>query len=301
MRLVCIRGSAMFRQKIINILLKGGCMRFFDGMVSAAVVCAAALMVNADVIEPGHHVIDRCVTITGLEQFPDIALIGAYDGPMVGGVERYLIKEDSCLYKGYKFNRFFIFWAEKSFLESNAIETLPLEQYISSNLAKRKKTFVRVAPLGLLSDAIVLNGDMVPDENPVVSEHITYRLIPGIGVNAVALSMVEKVTTDTNGLENREVFEPVVNVVGQSGRRHFGSAEMAARFSCGTLIFTPGFNGRVEADIIDCRGREVASFTRECNCASTYMVPVSSLSAGIYWLRMKSAEGVFTLPISPLK
>jgi|GEM_PF-1686944 len=276
-------------------------MRFFNCIASAVVVCAAAFIVNADVIEPGHHVIDRCVTITGLEQFPDVALIGAYDGPMVDGLERYLVREDSCLYKGYKFNSFYLFWAGKSYLESNALEDLPLEQYIPSELAKRKTAFVSEPPFGLLSDEIVLNGEMVPDENPVVSEHVTYKAMPRIGAGALGLFMVEKVTTDTNGYENREVFEPVVNVYGQSGRRHPESAKMAARFSCGTLIFTPGFNGRVEADIIDCRGREVASFARECLCANTYMVPVSSLSAGIYWLRVKSADGVFTLPVSPLR
>lgn len=69
--------------------------------------------VSADVIPPNSHLLNRCVKVVNLDEFPDVALIGYYTGPMLDKYKTYEIENNECLTKGYKFNTLSIYWNKK--------------------------------------------------------------------------------------------------------------------------------------------------------------------------------------------
>lgn len=107
--------------------------------------------VSADVIPGNSHPLDRCVRVVNLNDFPDVALIGYYTGPMVDDYEIYPIENNQCLTKGYKFNTLRVYWNTKE----NATD-------IDSNK--------------LLLEDIESFGGYVDNKNPLFKEHIEYSL-----------------------------------------------------------------------------------------------------------------------------
>lgn len=68
---------------------------------------------SADVILPGTHYIDLCAKVVNLDSFPNIVLIGKTSGPMAGGDGISLVKNNTCISKGYKFNSLDLYWNTK--------------------------------------------------------------------------------------------------------------------------------------------------------------------------------------------
>jgi hypothetical protein len=78
-------------------------------------------------------------------------LIGYLTGPTVQPNETYLVKNNECLTKGYKFNSLRIYWNTPD--KPNVIN-----------------------PDNLLTDQIEPYGHAVSEENPVIREEIDYSL-----------------------------------------------------------------------------------------------------------------------------
>ncbi|MBN1578895.1 MAG: hypothetical protein JW913_20205 [Chitinispirillaceae bacterium] len=265
-------------------------MHLKKGVVAGSIVLAFFMMVGADVIIPNTHVVERCVTIANGEEFPDIALVGAYTGPSGQTIMRYLVKTDSCLTKGtYKLNRFYLFWVAKSYLESQGLENLPLADYLSAIPAKKRSTGEVDVPMGIIPVQIEPLGATVPDSDPLVSERLLYKLTTNSGSSGINVYLAEKVTVDKDGSEKRETFDPV-GITSRPESARAASLNMNARLGRGYLTFSPGFSGTVSADLIDCHGRPAVRFSRECRSGCTYLVQTTNLSAGIYWLRVKSGN-----------
>lgn len=83
--------------------------------------------VSADLITPGYK--PGCTRIIGLDKYPDVYVIGYVDVTLVGDKsERYIVKENRCLTKGYKFNSFKVLLAPKDYVDSVGIGNLELSR-----------------------------------------------------------------------------------------------------------------------------------------------------------------------------
>jgi hypothetical protein len=259
---------------------------------------AVALTVSADVIDPNYHPVTRCVVIDNGNEFPDIAIVGAYMGTgVVKTIERYIVNADSCLTKGYKFNSFYLFWVGKAYLESQGLANLPLADFLPSISAKRLATTGTALPMGLIPVQIEPFGGTVPDTNPVVKERLVYRLTAGGDDETVSLFLAQKTTYDKDGNEKQEVYTTAISM-GRERTIGVETANLHVKLSHGCLVVTPGFTGSATAELINCQGRAVSRFSRECHAGATYVVPSAGLSAGIYWLRMNAGGATMNVKLS---
>ncbi|MBN1576189.1 MAG: hypothetical protein JW913_06555 [Chitinispirillaceae bacterium] len=264
-------------------------------------VLSIAVAAAADVVLPDYHTVERCVKIADLDNFPDIAIVGAYTAlGSIENVERYLVTADSCLTKGTAFNALFLFWVEKNYLESTGLANLPLADYMPYP-AKRKIASGAAAPIGLIPEAIEPYGATVPDSNLTVKESLVYKLIATSSAEGVTVYLAEKVTVDKNGGETRNTYNPPVNTV-LMPRKGTGIAFPAdARLLNGYMLLTPGFNATVKGVVIDCRGRAVLRFTRACRAGATYLIPSAGLAAGVYRLQISTTGKTTVLPLNFFK
>lgn len=247
---------------------------------------------------PGQHPIDRCITITNLEEFPDIAFVGGYvPVSNTQNVERYIVKPDSCLTKGYKFNRFYLFWVMQSYLDEQGLENLPLKSLLPLP-AKRQASIEASPQVGLISLEVDPYGGTLPDSNPIVREQLHYAVYTSDKINNFQIRLIGKITTDTAGKETLTTMPPVAirNISHQKApvATTFGTAMLIS----GRLDFTAHFDGSLTAQLIDCNGRTVAQLSRECHAGSTYSALAPGLSAGIYWLRLTHNGVRQTLPLN---
>lgn len=130
---------------------------------------ASGTVALADMIPSDHHYVSRCVKIDNLSDVSDVVLIGAIQ-PVFGGqgIESYVIQEDQCLHKGYKFNGFFVLWVRPTYLQQIGLDNLPIAECLRGAPPH--------ASMGILSDEIEPVGPTVPDSNPLLSEELTYSL-----------------------------------------------------------------------------------------------------------------------------
>ena len=119
---------------------------------------------SADVPPENSHPLDRCVKIVNLNEFPNIILIGYSTGPTIDTYEAYQIENNKCLDKGYKFNKFSIYWATKEKFNSIDLKNLTL------NNAKTP------TDITLLLENIETDGGYVEKSNPLIKEDIEYSL-----------------------------------------------------------------------------------------------------------------------------
>ena len=107
----------------------------------------------ADVMPPNSHLLNRCAKIVNLSSFPEIVLIGNITGPTVeNNNETFLIEEDQCLDKGYKFNTLSIYWNTKA----------------------NPTTLV---PKNLLIESMPTWGGYIDNKNPLIGEVFEYSII----------------------------------------------------------------------------------------------------------------------------
>lgn len=263
------------------------------------VVSSAGSAIHADIIPPDHHPVARCITVTNLDAFPDIVLVGGYV-PVSNAqhVERYIVKPDSCLTMGYKFNRFYLFWVLRSYLDEQGVENLPLKSLLPLP-AKRQATIVTTPQIGLISPAVNPYGGTLPDANPVVREQLHYQLYTNNENGNFLIHLIEKITTDTAGKETRTTMPPVAihNTLPHKTPAATTTA-FTARLTSGRLDVTAHFDGSLKAQLIDCNGRTITQLTRGCHAGSTYSTLAPELSAGMYWLRLTHNGARLTLPLN---
>ena len=68
----------------------------------------------------------------------------------------------------------------------------------------------------------------------------------------------------------------------------------------GYVAFSTDFRGPLTASIIDCAGRTVRSETFACQPGPTYVFSYGNLRAGIYWVRMRTPNGVFSAMVGKI-
>lgn len=84
---------------------------------TAMILTLAPSMALADIPMSNSHLIDKCVEIANLDQFPDMVLVGYVTGPELGETTNkynaFQIENNKCLDKGYKFNSLDVYWITK--------------------------------------------------------------------------------------------------------------------------------------------------------------------------------------------
>jgi hypothetical protein len=159
---------------------------FFYTLFFSAFVLFFSSTVSADVIPPNSHLLNRCVKVINLNEFPDIVLIGYYTGPMVQNYETYQIKNNECWTKGYKFNSLKIYWNTKD--KANSID-----------------------PNNLLLDNVEPYGGYVNQSNPLVKENIEYS-IAGFSGGKLVLYKSKQTSEYNNGTSAKvETFASPLN------------------------------------------------------------------------------------------
>jgi len=250
------------------------------------------LQVTGDVISPNFHLVDRCVVLKNGAQFPDITIIGAY-GKGSSNLTRYIVEDNICLTKGLKFNKFYLFWVEKSYLQETGIDELPLEDMVKNVLAKKQFIAQRI---GLISSSIEPYGGQVPDSNPLKSEKIEYSLVSKDGINAV---ITAKSSIDVNGLEKKENF-PIttgIKIPNDLNNKANNGIMLNAYQMNGVLFINTSLNGKVTGEILDLGGRTVQKFTRNIDLGKQYSVSCNGIAPGVYWLNIKSNSNTASVKI----
>ena len=92
-----------------------------------AIFFMSTLPVDADIMPPGMKGINRCVKITNLNDFPDVAFVGYIKGPVIQCENPYIIKSDECLTQFYKANDLTIYAIEKDYLAAKGLENIDFD------------------------------------------------------------------------------------------------------------------------------------------------------------------------------
>jgi len=142
---------------------------------------------SADVIPGGFHSVSRCIKVVNLDEFPDVVLIGYYTGPMVK-YEAYRIRSNQCLDKGYKLNKFSVYWTTKEKFASLDLKNLRLEDI----------TFL---------ENLQPYGGNVDKSNPLIKEEIEYS-IAGFSGGKLILYKSKQISEYNNGAPRKvETFD----------------------------------------------------------------------------------------------
>lgn len=89
-----------------------------------------------DIIMDNVHYVEKCVKITNLADYPDVAFLG-FVPRSARSSDTYLISSSQCLTKGYKYNDFNVFAVNKTYLEGKDLKKIDLpsdSNAISSNV-----------------------------------------------------------------------------------------------------------------------------------------------------------------------
>ena len=161
---------------------------FIYTLFSLAFVVLFSSTASADVTPPNSQLLNRCVKVVNLNEFPDVVLIGYYTGPMVDKYESYQIKNNECLTKGYKFNSLSIYWNTKD--KPNSIETD-----------------------NLLLKNIEPYGGYIDQNNPLIKEDVEYS-IAGFSGGKLVLYKSKQTSEYNNGTPKKvETFaSPLKNI-----------------------------------------------------------------------------------------
>jgi hypothetical protein len=273
-------------------------------VLTGLLLLAAGGVLFGDVIEPDYHPVSRCVTVGNLDEYPDIVVAAVYNGPTTEGNEIYLVKSDSCLQKGYKFNTLGLFWVLKSYADEVGVDGLPVDQMADMMVpvpAKKRQEDVAADPMwGLITVDIEPYGGTVPDENPLVSEESIYHINRGSGTFGFTLDKVKRVSHYRDGTE--DVVDFIQTPVAQSRENRLAPIRLSVNAALGNgyLLVTPNMSGRISGVLLDCTGRVVSRFTRNGKGGNTYLVPASA-GSGIYWLQVHGAGKHTTLRINSFR
>ncbi len=264
------------------------------------IVSAVYFHTNADVIMPGYHSIQRCAVVSNLSQYPDIVLIAAYKPAMSSlTMERYIIEEDTCLRKGYKLCPFYIFWAEKNYVNSTGLSNIPFEEYINENDKIIQNSNEHLQPISMVTKSIDPYGGQVPDSDKSTNEYLEYQLIPASGGNGYTLHLASKTIHYSDGSDTVTRF-PLIAPVRKDKVLNNRDALARVTLAQGCLHLKCPNNGMITAQLIDCRGCVVNKFSRIVQADKYYTIPCPGVRSGMYWLKVESEDMKYTLPLRML-
>ncbi|WP_340818206.1 hypothetical protein [Methanolobus sp. WCC4] len=105
-------------------------MRISNIAIVIIILCILFLStqpVNADVLFPGTKVIERCVKIDNIGDFPDVVFVGYIRGPVIQCKNSYVIDTDECLTQFYKANDLTVYAVEREYFERTGLENISFD------------------------------------------------------------------------------------------------------------------------------------------------------------------------------
>ncbi len=135
-----------------------------------------------DIIPPNSHIVNKCVKITNVNDYPDISLLGVTTC-MAFCPQVYVIEPATCLTKGYKLNCLMIYGVRKSYLAGKDITSIDW-----SKDAHTFKTNVEIDPA----------GDYADNANSIYSIDQYYKIV-GFTDSSVELYKYREVDYYCNG------------------------------------------------------------------------------------------------------
>lgn len=240
-----------------------------------------------DIIIDNAHYVEKCVKITNLADYPEVALLG-FVPPSAMSYDTYLISSSQCLTKGYKFNDFNVFAVSKAYLEGKDIKKIDLPRdpnAIRSNIH------------------IEVFGGYVHDSIPISGVEQYYKII-GFSDMSVILHKWKEVTKYNNGTQDSTktfAYEGEVSqlsqklTVGINGLQNRHSIELYPNPADKNfhLRINSKYLGAVPVEIVTMGGKMVKSFTINKNgLIVDYDVPVGNIAKGTYLVNLKFGKNV---------
>jgi hypothetical protein len=256
--------------------------------LSALIVSFAFVYSFGDVIPENSHYVNKCVTITNLEDFSQITLIGYITGPIE--TPAYKITQAECLTKGYKFNTLYIYAVGNEYLNGKDISKLDFPNDFNAIKA---------------NCSINPYGGYIPDTDPTEKIEEYYKILGFtdtsvvlfkwkeiIGYNNGAADMVK--TYDYEGdvsIFNQEI--PAVNkqIFAVTGVKLFPNPANKNL----NLQFDNAYRGYVNVDLFTIDGKLVLSNTYSKRSEQAdYSIDVKDIQPGSYMIRFDFSDTVQT-------
>lgn len=237
----------------------------------------------ADVVNPNFHPVGRCATIDNLDSFPDIVIIAAVYAPGNSIVDQYVVKKDSCLTFGYKFNFLKLYWTTLDYFNQVGITGVGIPQSLAKKAAG-------AAPAVALSDTVVPYGGTVPNTDPLVWEGYHYLLFYQNGALNVYLAKIVSVNSDST--RSVQTFDPPASGVIRPVPKVLAGANNASlAVNRGYAVLTGATDGPATVTFFDVAGRPALSFSKNCCTGCTYFHSIAGLASGVYWVRLSTSGG----------
>ena len=261
---------------------------------TAAALLVPLLPASADIIPPESHLVARCASIVNLDDFPDIVVFALVCLPLGSEeLERYVVYNDTCLEKGYKYNTLYLYWTTREHFEATGLSALQVGPLPGAGLEKTS-----MAPVSFLSDQINPWAGYVSDSNPLVSEDLEYSLYETETGFGVYLS--RRISRYDDETERMEMFVmPVTRAV--PFESHRGSGTGTVSLNGGYLFYSPAVSGPIAGSVTGCSGRQIAEFTRDGRAGCTYVHALGDIGAGFYWVRLRTSHGDITRRLQVLR
>jgi hypothetical protein len=160
-------------------------------MISIILLLTLIPTSNADVLFPGTKGYSRCVSITNLNDYPDVVFVGYVTGPLVHCENPYLINSSDCLTECYKANTLTVYAIEKEYFDSIGLDEIDFES--DTNILPYTFDFN-------------MNFDVTSDTNPLTKEE-RYYSVAGFNDTALILYEERRVSFHGSTVYKNETFD----------------------------------------------------------------------------------------------
>jgi hypothetical protein len=226
----------------------------------------------------------KCVKFTNIEDFPNVALVGAVTGPMIYGYTSYLIKQDSCLSGTYWANKLHVLWTYQDHLDSVGLDSLDIASIIDTSDGLYK-TLAGPAVF-LLTDEINPSGGYIPDTDPLESREEFYTLFYNFDQGKLDLWKSKELLKYNDGTPDKTVtYEPPASI-STKPVQSTGPGQ-SIKISSTHIHFTVPQKGRAMLIVYNLAGQKVYSKSLVCKSLTRNQVPVPSLASGMYILNLE--------------
>lgn len=242
---------------------------------------------SADVIIIDLHVVNKCIKITNLNDYPEISLIGiCYSLPGKGNNNVYLVSTDMCLFTTNHLNKFEVRAVRNDYLTGKNLEET---DWASDEHAL--KSSICFAPY----------SESVPDSNPLTGIEEFCQIV-GFTDSSVVMYKWKEIRRYNNGLaDSVKTFEYSGNLQSLSQTIPSG-IQHQSRYSGIRVYPNParetltigsieGYTGDVKAELVNTNGKVVKLYRLlEGADNSVYPLGISRLSPGLYFLKIRLGE-----------
>jgi hypothetical protein len=241
---------------------------------------------SADIIVPDAHQVASYITISNLDEYPEISLIGAiypWQGPIISA---YVIEPNTWLARGSRMTRFEVFAVRNNYIAGKSITDIDWASDINA-----------------FPSSIDLETSLgwIPNSNPLVTTE-SYFKIAGFTDSSVVMFKWKEIRKYNKGLaDSVKTFEYSGNLQSlsqtiPSGIQHqnrYSGIRVYPNPARETITIgsIEGYTGVVKAELVNTNGKVVKLYRLlEGADNSVYPLSISRLSPGLYFLKIHLGE-----------